>query len=210
MQTKGKPKSIYAGFWLRVGASLLDVIYTLPLIFSVQYLNGLGKNMYYYTCIPLLLFTLWYNTYLPKRYGGTPGQLSARITILRSDMKTIGWREAILRYMVLGVLNIAGIIITILAIQKANDDSLATMNWLQQSRYMMMLMPVAYKIYSWGINIWLYSDLFALLFNKRKRGLNDFIAGTVVVKKKYMYEINEDVNAEINTIGSAMGVQQSN
>jgi len=204
LQNRRKPKSIYAGFWLRVGTSLLDFIYTLPVVLPIQYLNGLGQNIYFYTCIPNLLFALWYFVYLPKRYGGTPGQLSAGLAILKVDGKPINWREAIYRYFILAVLNICGIIITISALQKADASKLSGMNWWQQSHYLMLFEPLAFKIYGWAASIWMYSEFLVLLFNKKKRGLNDFIAGTVVVKKKYLYEINDDINTEINTIGSTM------
>ena len=97
---EGVNESIYAGFWIRFGSLLLDFVIIMPVIFLTLFLNGLSKNAYYFTVLPGLLFHFWYNIYLVKRNGGTPGKLIAGIRVLKIDGTEVTWREAFLRQIV--------------------------------------------------------------------------------------------------------------
>ncbi len=58
----------------------------------------------------------------------------------------------------------------------------------------MSLSPIFFLIYTWVSNIWIYSEFIVLLTNKRKRAIHDYIAGTIIVKAKYIDEIREAMN----------------
>lgn len=187
---------IYAGFWVRLGSMLLDGIIMLPLIFIVLYLNGLSVNMYFYIIIPNLLFGIWYNIYLPKKYGGTPGKLIVGIKIIKIDGKPIGWKEAILRYSVLLGLTIFSVIVMIISLLKADENIFNSLSWLKRTEYLMSLAATPFMIHAWASNIWVYSEFIVLLTNKRKRAAHDFIAGTVIVRNVYINKINEMMYSE--------------
>jgi uncharacterized RDD family membrane protein YckC len=206
LQIAGISESLYAGFWPRLGASLLDFLFTIPVIVLIQYLDGLSKDIYYYTCIPNLIFGLWYYIYLPKKYGGTPGKLATGITIIKLDGEPIGWKEAILRHIVLLVLTFGGMIIMISALREANETTFMSYSWWQQSQYLVSLSPKSFSVYTWASNIWVYGEFIVLLTNKRRRAVHDFIAGTVIIRKKYLKEISEDMNTEIDSIGNTKAI----
>ncbi|MEL1240271.1 RDD family protein [Flavobacterium flavipallidum] len=187
----GIDNNIYAGFFVRFGSLLLDAIIMLPLIYIIFYINGLSINMYFYTIIPNLLFGIWYNIYLPKRYGGTPGKLIAGIKIIKINGKPIAWKEAILRHSVSLLLTFFSIVTMIMCLLKADETVFESLDWLKKAGYLMSLEPVPFKIHVWVSNIWIYSEFFILLTNKRKRAAHDFIAGTVVVRSIYVSKINE-------------------
>jgi len=200
LQIEGITESIYAGFWTRLGSLLLDIVFVLPAIFLTLYLNGLGKNMFFITLIPNLAFGLWYNIYLPKKYGGTPGKLAVGIRIIRLDGETIDWKEAFLRHsVILGLTLLSSIIMTHCLLQ-ADDETFTSLSWLNQSAYLMSLSPLFFKFYSWASNIWFYGELIVLLTNKRKRAIHDYIAGTVIVKTKYLDQIRNAMNPALPTI----------
>jgi uncharacterized RDD family membrane protein YckC len=190
----GIEESIYAGFWKRFASLLLDFLFLTPVIFLSLYTNGLGKYFYLYTLIPNLVFGLWYNVYLPKVYGGTPGKIAVGITIIRLDGESIGWKEAFLRYSVLFGLTLLSSIMMILCLLKADEATFMKLGWMQRSVYLMSLYPLFFKLYSWANNIWFYGELIVLLTNKRKRAVHDFIAGTVIVKTKYLDKIRQEMN----------------
>jgi uncharacterized RDD family membrane protein YckC len=206
LKIDGISNSLYAGFWLRLGASLLDFIFTIPVVGLVMYLNSRGKNVYLYTFIPSLIFGLWYYVYFTKVHGGTPGKLAVGTKIIRLDGQPIGWKEAILRHLVLFILTIGGSIISIYALTQTDDATYMSYGWLQQSQYLVSVSPKAFSIYSWATNIWFWGEFIVLLTNKKKRAPHDFIAGTVVVKKEYLQEIGRDVNTEIDSIGSVSNI----
>jgi uncharacterized RDD family membrane protein YckC len=156
--------------------------------------------------VPSLIFGLWYYIYLPKKYGGTPGKLVAGITIIRLDGESIGWEEAILRHIVLAALTLAGIIIMISALRQADEATFMSYSWWRQSQYLLSLSPKSFNVYTWATNIWVYGEFIVLLTNKRRRAVHDFIAGTVIVRKKYLKEISQNMDTEIASIGNSKGI----
>ncbi|MBX2966326.1 MAG: RDD family protein [Cyclobacteriaceae bacterium] len=190
----GIDESIYAGFWTRLGSLLLDFVILLPYTFLILYLNGLSKNAYYFTFIPSLLFHFWFSIYLVKKYGGTPGKLIVGIKILKLDGTDVTWKEAILRQIVDFVLVIFGASMTLYALSLADSEYYESLTWMTKQQYLFALTPLLLQINTWINNIWVYSELIILLFNKRKRALHDFIANTVIVKTKYIDKIREVMN----------------
>ncbi|MEI6277186.1 MAG: RDD family protein [Prolixibacteraceae bacterium] len=186
-------ESIYAGFWIRLGAMFLDGFFLWPLTSLVSYLNGKGIDMYYYTVVPMFLFGLWYNIYLPRRYGGTPGKLAAGISIIRLDGAAIAWKEAALRYLVTLVFVVMTICLTIYCLGKADEETYVGIGWMKRTAYLVTFAPLLFKITTWSQSLWEFSELIVLLTNPRKRALQDFMAGTVVVKAIYADKIREEM-----------------
>ena len=209
LEIEGITDNLYAGFWIRLGSLLLDTLFMLPVIFLMLYINGLGKNVYFYTLIPNLAFGLWYNIYLPKKYGGTPGKLVAGVKIIRIDGEAIGWKEAILRHSVELALTILSSIWMTNCLLQADDATFMSLGWLQQTEYLMTLSPGFFKFYNWASNIWIYSEFIVLLTNKRKRAIHDFIAGTVIVRAKYVDQIREAMNPSATSTDNVSTDEQS-
>lgn len=196
---EGVNESIYAGFWIRLGSLLLDFLIMLPVISLTLYLNGLSKNAYYFTIIPSFIFHFWYGIYLVKKYGGTPGKLITGIKILRTDGKDVGWREAILRNIVAFILTVFISIATIVALTEANAEHYESLDWMTKQEYLMTFTPILFTVYTWISNIWYYSELFVILFNKRKRAIHDFMADTVIVRAKYIDKIRESMDSNLDS-----------
>jgi uncharacterized RDD family membrane protein YckC len=193
LSLEGIYDNIYAGFGPRLASLLLDAIIMLPLIWGILFINSSSKNMFFYTIVPNLIIALWYNIYLPKRYGGTPGKLIMGMNIIKLDGRNIGWKEAFLRHVVILVFTLFNIALMTDAILKADDATFANFNWFQQSQYLMSLSPILFMIYAWLTNIWTWSELVILLTNPRKRALHDYVAGTVIVKKIYVERIQKEM-----------------
>ncbi len=77
---------------------------------------------------------------------------------------------------------------------QADNEVYISLGWVKQSQYLMSLSPTFFKVHTWISNIWIYGELIVLLTNKRKRAVHDFIAGTVIVKSKYIAQIREAMN----------------
>jgi uncharacterized RDD family membrane protein YckC len=198
LKINGIDENIYAGFWLRVWAQILDALFVLPVVFFTLYLNGLDKNMYFYTFLPSLMFILWYNVYLPQKNGGTPGKVIAGITIIRLDGNYIGWKEAGLLYVVVLILSVFNMVMMSANLLKADEATFMGLGWLKRSQYLMSLSPTFFKFTSWLTNFWVVCEYIVLFTNKRKRMTGDFIAGTVVVKTQYLDDIETEMNKSID------------
>lgn len=190
---EGTSNNIYAGFGPRLASILLDAIILMPIIWVILYLNSSSKEMFFYTIIPNMILNLWYNIYLPKKYGGTPGKLIMGMKILKLDGKDIGWKESFLRHSIVLALTIFNIIVMTDAILKANQETYVNLSWIQQSQYLTSLSPVLFTVYLWLSNIWTWSELIVLLTNPRKRALHDYVAGTVIVNKNYVERIQQEM-----------------
>ena len=192
----GITNSLYAGFWIRLGSILLDFIIIIPFTGIILYVNNLQLNFYFYTLIPSLIFGLWYNVYLVKKYGGTPGKLIVGIKIVKINGQNVEWKEAILRHIVMFGITLISIYIMIRSIGIADNTYYEDLTWIQKSQYLMGLSPVLFSIYTWLSNIWVYSELIVLLTNKRKRAIHDFIARTVIIRTKYQEAIVNSMKSE--------------
>jgi len=190
-------ESIYAGFWKRFSSLFLDILILLPYTFFVIYLNELSNNAYYFTFVPGIIIHFWYSIYLVKKYGGTPGKLFVGIKILKLNGTDVTWREAILRQSIEYILTIFLSVITIYALTLADGEYYESLRWRQKTQHLHSLTPLLFKTYTWASNIWIYSEIFVLLFNKRRRAIHDFIADTVIVKAKYMKQIKAIMNIDL-------------
>lgn len=171
----------YAGFWPRLASLLLDLIIMLPLTALVIWASSAYRLFDLYYFIPGTLFVLFYNVYLVRRFGGTPGKLIVGIRIRKLDGEPVGYREAFLRYfpdLVLGLLMSVALFFPLLHMSDAEYHSLS---FVQSSQRMVELAPSWYKPLQWAQTAWFWGELIVLLTNRKRRALHDFIAGTVVV-----------------------------
>jgi len=196
LKIEGIDENFYSGFWSRFVANFLDGLIIIPYSLLLIYLNSFHLYAYFATLIPNILFIFWYNVYLPKRYGGTPGKLIIGLKIVKMDSSEIDWKEAFLRYSVNIVFVIINIAVMGMAILSADIFEYNTLTWLNKNIYLGTLANA--NIIQILSNIWIWSEIIVLLFNKRKRALHDFIAGTVVVKDLYLEKIRKKMK-ELNS-----------
>jgi len=187
LKIEGINDRIYSSFWSRLGANLLDMLIIIPFSILIIYLNSINLYLYLFTVIPNLIFILWYNIYLPKKHGGTPGKLIVGLKIVKLNSSSISWKESFLRHSVNLFFILANIIIMIIAIIKADSEIYNNLSWSEQSLYLASIFNLG--ILTILMNIWIWGEIIVILFNKRRRAIHDFIAGTVIIKSKYLENI---------------------
>jgi len=182
---------VYAGFWIRTAAKLLDFMMLLPLTGLIIYLDGLSKFAYFFIFIPNMIFSIWFEVFLVKKYGGTPGKLIMGIKIIRKDGDDVNWHDATMRYLVIFCISILGIIVMIWTLNLIDNDTYMRLGFFKRAGLMKQFNPTYNNIELWISGIWTLSVIIVLLSNKRKRTVHDFIAGTVVVKSISLEKIRE-------------------
>jgi uncharacterized RDD family membrane protein YckC len=187
--------NIYSGFWPRLGAMLLDGIIMIPVLIVTIFLDSFDKHLNLLTLFAHFLFNFWYSVYLPYKYGGTPGKLIVGIRIVKLDASAIGWREAVLRESVYLIISVIDAIIMTAAIFMADNEVYKNLGWVQQMEYLDSF-AVGSGIRTSLLQLWTWSEMIVLLTNKRKRAIHDFIAGTVIVKSKYIEKIREKMEGK--------------
>jgi uncharacterized RDD family membrane protein YckC len=185
---------IYAGFWRRLGALLLDFVITLPITALVLSTAGLYRLFYLYYFVPGILFSLFYSVYLVRRFGGTPGKLLAGLQIRKVDGTEIGYREALLRYLPEAVLNCLLQIALISSVIAMTDSEYISLGFLDRAQRMVELAPAWRGPVNVLNQIWIWSEFVVMLTNRKRRALHDFIAGTVVIRRG-VSALAQDVSA---------------
>ncbi len=176
---------VYAGFWRRLGAAVVDMLVFLPFFYLSQKLQGFTiPTETLVVAVELALFS-FYSVYFNYRYGGTLGKLAVRIRVTRPDGSKIGFKEAFLRSVVDIGFAVLAITARILAISQVDADHYLVAGFRERYELLLPLYPAWYAFVSSTATVWVWSELFVLLLNERKRALHDFIAGTVVIHREY-------------------------
>ena len=182
---------IYAGFFKRIVSGLID--WTIQLIlqlipFSLLFFVGWVQK-YHLIILDLITGTIWFVYYvtIPQYLGGTFGKLLLKMNILKTDFTTIGFKEAFLRYLFSFIWLLYDAIVKITITLNTNDELYDSFNTATEwNKYLNANEPKLSFVFLILITTWVLSEYIVLLFNKKKRGLQDYLAGTIVVNTKYL------------------------
>lgn len=198
LKIEGISENLYGGFWLRLWSIFLDTLCNIPLFYLSIFIESTHVYFYVVSNFICLLFGIWYSIYLPKKYGGTPGKLMVGIKILKLNGDSIGWKEAILRHSIDMIFGLFGILILIYSVSEADNSIYLSKSREDRFEYLSSFTPILSQINLWAVGIWMCSELIFLLFNERRRAVHDFIAGTVIVKSKYIVAMKDSMTSRIS------------
>lgn len=189
----------YAGFWSRLGAGFIDLLVFIPIVILYFWLRTLSWEVALISHILNSLLYFLYNIYFLGRWGQTIGKWASNIKVVRLNGSKINFKDAFMRHcvdMVFSILSSTAWVITMLSITTTTFES----TFLSEgSKIIHEATPV------WGVwasklsTIWVLSEMIVLLFNKKKRAIHDFIAGTVVIHTEPVKEMsNNEARREPN------------
>ena len=157
-----------AGFWIRVGADLLDAVFlwvvgwllALPLRDAFLQLGERGVFIG-------LAISLLYTGLLQSRFGGgrTLGKRILGLTVVRPDGTLMSLDRSLVRYALMGLLVYQGAVAATLAL---------VVPFLSLSMAETLLSAVALALF--------FGCVLVVPFHPLKRGLHDLLAGTIVVR----------------------------
>lgn len=173
----------YAGFWQRFFAFVVDFLVLLPLTGLVIWLGEKSRLFMLYWFVPGIVIGVLFHVYLVKRYGGTPGKLVLKTRIAMTDGSAVTMKAAMLRYAGLLILSSLSSLALLQATLGMSDETYLSLDYITRSTKMVELAPGWYGAVSILLQVWIWSEFITMLFNKRRRALHDFIAGTVVLRK---------------------------
>ena len=177
----GEP--VYAGFWRRFGALWVDLLFLMPVLLLTFWLLSLSRQAPLYLFIPNLVFSFWFNVLLVAKYGGTPGKLLLHTRITMVDGSPVTLKAAFLRYAIGFGLSIPGTLAIVLAALRMSDAEYFALTFVSRMQRLAELAPAWYQPADWCMNLWTWSEFLTMMFNKRRRALHDFMAGTVVIRQ---------------------------
>ncbi len=172
---------IYAGFGARFGANLIDTLIFIPIIIFSLWLISTSIVVAIISQVLMMFLFSAYSVYFHGKCGATIGKQIVSIKVVKLDHTKIGWKEAILRSSVdlaFSFFIALGRIIAILSIPATilfRTGLFEIMNVIDANTFDI------FNFVDSLMNIWFWSEVVVLLFNKKKRAIHDFIAGTVVI-----------------------------
>jgi uncharacterized RDD family membrane protein YckC len=173
---------IYAGFWRRLGAFFLDFTIASPLMVLHIFLASKYRLFHLYWLLPGALIWLWFGIYLVIKYGGTPGKILLGIKIVMVDGSPVTSKAASMRYgVVFGFWLIASVVVALGSLE-ISDAQYYNLNWNKKISTLIEFAPAWYGVVSILEQVWIWSEFISMLFNKKRRAIHDYMAGTVVIK----------------------------
>jgi uncharacterized RDD family membrane protein YckC len=166
----------YAGFWIRVLASLIDSFVLVPIVL-LSFYNMFNLKSIVLMVILVILQTI-YKPFLEWRYGATLGKMAVKIQVVTDQLGRITMEQAIGRYVPWLISQVLSLITTFLLF---NSPEFNDMDGLQEMTVISENLPLN------DIST-VYSFIFILLvgslvIDKRKQGVHDKIARTLCIKK---------------------------
>ncbi len=172
----------YAGVWRRFAALWLDALIALPLYGLAYQLDGVSRAVRLYLLVPFGLFQLWYNIDLVRRYGGTPGMLLLKLRVAMVDGSSVTWKAAALRYVVRFALTFLSSALLAAGVLSMTDGTYFSLSFAERYRQLASMAERWRTPIDRLAQIWVFSEFVTMNFNERRRALQDFMGGTVVLQ----------------------------
>jgi uncharacterized RDD family membrane protein YckC len=126
----------------------------------------------------------------------TLGKLAVGIRVTRPDGSRIGWAEAWKRSSVDLVFASVILVVQVWALTQVDPERYASLRWIERTQLLTQHFPAWYPFLNTLQQGWIWSEDVVVLFNRRKRALHDFIAGTVVIRKEFARERHGTLSPE--------------
>ncbi|MCL5965765.1 MAG: RDD family protein [Deltaproteobacteria bacterium] len=200
-------RSLYAGFWTRAAARIIDILIIL-IVYNLFYLvdrlgadaglwsaTGLGEgeagNAFsvenFLRGVFFLGFPIFYYVFLHGTYGQTFGKMAMKIKLLNEDGSPIGYQKSIRRWLVEFTFNAVFpfFLLFLLVLITSSVEFL-----LNKMSSVFSVMEYLQSAFSWVAGIAVMVIIMAptgimflwAAFDRRKQGLHDKICRTLVVK----------------------------
>jgi uncharacterized RDD family membrane protein YckC len=181
----GSVMNNFATFWQRFVAMWVDVLVFVPLMFLQAGIESISKVTALLVFLVYMSLTLAYPIYGHGRFGRTVGKWVMGIRVVRFTGGPLRWRDAWLRSVV--DLCVAGFTVCgrVVALMAITDAEFYNVGWYARGGNLVAHEPASTKWVIWIGVVWFYSEVVTMLFNKRRRALHDFIAGTVVISDRF-------------------------
>ncbi|MCX8210517.1 MAG: RDD family protein [Lewinella sp.] len=174
----------FVGFGPRLGAALLDILFTAPLWGGAVFFTVFSPSIEGWLAVVLL--SILYKPVCEKILGGTPGKLVLKMKVIGKEGMPLSWGQAIMRYLPWLVGAIFNIYITYNVFQIPGiDQADGFMEYTQMVQEYQLdnggaIMSVVQSLIGF---IPLISAFF-IFGNKQKQAAHDILAETYVVSTK--------------------------
>jgi len=176
---------VFSGFWTRALSVLIDILVITPVVLVSCFLLTWSITAELFGLVILSTLFFAYIIYFHYRFGATIGKMVLKIKVTNPNGTAISLKQAMLRSSV--DIGFAALLVTafFIGLSGANPQVYLALSWMERVEYLVPLYPSWYELVASRYLIWIFSEGFFLLINKRKRAIHDFIAGTVVINREF-------------------------
>jgi uncharacterized RDD family membrane protein YckC len=174
----------YATFWQRFAAMWIDFFVLLPLLVVQALLEPVSKAAALALVIPMAAAYAGYTIFCNARFGQTLGKRVMGIRVIRLSGERIAWREAWLRSSVEVFFSLLAVVGSFVALATIADADYYGVGYMQRTQNLAAHQPLWLSWTPWATQVWVWSEVVVMLFNRRRRALHDFIAGTLVTAEQ--------------------------
>ena len=168
----------YAGFWTRVGASIVDMLVFIPLIGLSMYILLVLKSLPLILVITLIMAV--YKPLMEYQYGATLGKMAMGIKVINDDGGMLTPNQAIIRYSPWLISNIINVLFTIEMFGLGSFEEVSGfMEYIAFTQEYSSTLTMLNSIAGWLVIL----SVLVLLFNKQKQAFHDKIAKTYCIHK---------------------------
>jgi len=176
------PLLTYATFFRRLCAGLIDFMLSAVATLAVGWVASQSKLLAFAVLPPLWFVALLYEPYLHAKFGGTIGKLAVGIRVVSTNGDTIGWRAALLRSSVSLAVSMYWYYCVASSVHSMQPDAFQGQGWSDLFELIKPNFPPDYKVAESVLGFWFWGEFATMLFNRKRRAIHDFLAGTVVVR----------------------------
>lgn len=173
---------VYAGFWQRFAAIIIDGLVILPPSLLLEWVAGYSRIAALLVELPTASLYFVYCIYGHGRFGKTLGKYIMGIRVAGLDGGPITWRQAWLRSSVDLLFSVILSVLAFISLAEISDAAFLTPgHWNRHA------IATSVSIPDWFIAAqvaWALSEVVVMLFNQQRRALHDFIADTVVLVER--------------------------
>lgn len=167
----------FAGFWIRVGATIIDFLILIPI-----YLLGIYNSLNMKSMALMLLFALLgavYKPFLEWKKSASYGKMALNIKVVDSSLNDISGEQAVIRYFPWIISIVLSTVVNIYlysSVDFQNVDDFMQIGKLAQASPLYTINTIYGIVFIFLIG--------SLIFDPRKQGVHDKAAKTYCIKTK--------------------------
>ena len=178
----------FAGFWIRVGATLLDVLILLPVHFVLMliFMNRMftaGPPPPLMTLIQLII-GISYTTFFLGKFGATPGKMACGLKVIVSNGRPVSYLRSFGRYWAVGLSGLIPYISAGIAMVAIMAISLHSNHYGRPGPRDVEAALAIGALVAIPVGLLMAFPLYMAGMTKQKCALHDFICNTRVIHKR--------------------------
>lgn len=172
---------VYAGFWKRAGAHVLDRAIAMPLELASAWALLTSRTGFALHQFIVLLIGIVFHVHLVWRNGGSPGKrlMGLRVALVDGGRARLG--TALRRHSVNILIGLMLAVAYLEAVRAIPGAAFAGLTVWNSGKAIVATIPEWGRLLTALATTWVLLEFATLLFNRRKRALHDLIGGTVVL-----------------------------